>query len=604
MGAPFALEAVKNFIYAQSFALNGEIRNELPEIIYNSKPTYTTKKGKVIALKPSIKLRFKGKPTPESRELLKKAGFQFTDYAQANEPGSPRKSDPKWYVTDTDETRKFIEEYLSKPIPVEAGEFVKQRFERLIESIDDYRNKCGAYDWFTVLSGSHKGVYKSKKELEKKVSGLEELATSGKLKVSYFRTVEKLSEGSQTQVPSTPINQPAIPTQALPMKYEGEKLSKAWEKVAERNKSLAEKLEHELSHKQNNTPKRNREYQQKLFEASLTAEKYSYAIAISRAYQEHTLPEEFHENYLKSDNARVLAQENKLEPFCHGTEHVSHYQVKQVSPEWKTYFERVYGIKDETAWNVLFEQIKEIKNAYGQYISALSEKERRILELEARLRFRNIPGFFPTPSDLISRMIELASLDENSHVLEPSAGKGDIAMAVSKITHKKTDVYEINPDLRQILELKDEYVRIIGKDFMADDPLKGEHYSHVLMNPPFENGQSIDHVKRAYKWLRLGGKLIAVLPESIVYRFDKKHTEFREWMENLNAYTSESIKEAFKSSFNQTGVTVRIISIEKPVSPAALITSETTQEEKEAEAALKLKLITLRLKLKSKINYV
>jgi phospholipid N-methyltransferase len=45
---------------------------------------------------------------------------------------------------------------------------------------------------------------------------------------------------------------------------------------------------------------------------------------------------------------------------------------------------------------------------------------------EAKLIGMKLPGFFPTPRPVISRMLELAEIKDGDRVLEPSAGKGDI----------------------------------------------------------------------------------------------------------------------------------------------------------------------------------
>ncbi len=49
-----------------------------------------------------------------------------------------------------------------------------------------------------------------------------------------------------------------------------------------------------------------------------------------------------------------------------------------------------------------------------------------IRKLEEQLIGTKIPGFFPTPRPIISRMLELAGIQPGERVLEPSAGKGDI----------------------------------------------------------------------------------------------------------------------------------------------------------------------------------
>jgi hypothetical protein len=49
--------------------------------------------------------------------------------------------------------------------------------------------------------------------------------------------------------------------------------------------------------------------------------------------------------------------------------------------------------------------------------------------------------------------------------------------------------------------------------------------------------------------------------EGVFFRQFKKDKAFREFLQSNNAFISEPIKEAFKKSFNATGVTVRIVAI-------------------------------------------
>lgn len=65
--------------------------------------------------------------------------------------------------------------------------------------------------------------------------------------------------------------------------------------------------------------------------------------------------------------------------------------------------------------------------------------------------------FYPTPPELVERMLEGIKIPFNASVLEPSAGKGDILRVLAKREDKSydnrydVDCIEIDPNLRQIL---------------------------------------------------------------------------------------------------------------------------------------------------------
>ena len=51
----------------------------------------------------------------------------------------------------------------------------------------------------------------------------------------------------------------------------------------------------------------------------------------------------------------------------------------------------------------------------------------RLHDLERDCVRSGIPGFFPTPRTAVETMLVLAEIKPNMRVLEPSAGRGDIA---------------------------------------------------------------------------------------------------------------------------------------------------------------------------------
>lgn len=145
------------------------------------------------------------------------------------------------------------------------------------------------------------------------------------------------------------------------------------------------------------------------------------------------------------------------------------------------------------------------------------DRRERVMNLERATRLLQIPGFFPTPPAIISRMLDLACIfppvgdhEPVLSVLEPSAGKGDIAEAVQSKGHYATCV-EISARLCEILAAKD--LNYMHRDFLelpTPDVTPGVgQFDRVVMNPPFEDHQAIDHIMHAYKFLRPGGILAA-----------------------------------------------------------------------------------------------
>ena len=202
-----------------------------------------------------------------------------------------------------------------------------------------------------------------------------------------------------------------------------------------------------------------------------------------------------------------------------------------------------------------------------RYVAPPSEEEvsaRKIAQLEAELVGCKIRGFFPTPRVIIDRMIELAEVNiDYPSILEPSAGKGDIADVLrEKYPQAELEVCETNESLAKILKLKGYKTR--WGDFMQYFTPPGGAADYIFMNPPFERLQDIDHVKHAYySHLKPGGIIVAIMSEACFFRRDKKAAEFREWLDGIGAYDEKLDPGSFKGvgSFRQTGVDARIVVI-------------------------------------------
>jgi protein-L-isoaspartate O-methyltransferase len=141
---------------------------------------------------------------------------------------------------------------------------------------------------------------------------------------------------------------------------------------------------------------------------------------------------------------------------------------------------------------------------------------------------RNPDDFFPTPATVAQEMCALAELTDDHGILEPSAGSGAILAAISKaVGHLNISAVEIS-DKRASELLQWGYAVKIA-DFLTLTPpmTDGMKYDRVLMNPPFSKGAAVRHVRHAMRFLKTGGRLVAVLPSSIVQRQDREHATLR-----------------------------------------------------------------------------
>lgn len=160
------------------------------------------------------------------------------------------------------------------------------------------------------------------------------------------------------------------------------------------------------------------------------------------------------------------------------------------------------------------------------------------------------PQLFPTPRELALVLIELADIQPEHTILEPSAGTGQLADVILTESGIRPTCCEINLKLQSILINKG--YQIAGSDFLE----YAGQYDRIIMNPPFVNQQDIDHVTHAFELLAPGGRLVAVMSGSVEFRQDRKTTAFRNLIDQCG-----SIERNPDDSFKQSGTNVRTVTV-------------------------------------------
>jgi phospholipid N-methyltransferase len=188
---------------------------------------------------------------------------------------------------------------------------------------------------------------------------------------------------------------------------------------------------------------------------------------------------------------------------------------------------------------------------------AKPEEESPIKKLERSLKGKLIEGYFPTPRPLVENMLYEADIDAGMSVLEPEAGKGDIAEVIrEQQPEAQLSVIEYNTTLNNILQEKG--FDVVGSDFLEHEG----GYDRIIMNPPFERFQDVEHVRHAYDLLNPGGRLVAIMGAS-VNNSRKTAVEFREWLDDKGGYITENPEGSFKSSDRPTGVSTVTVVLDK-----------------------------------------
>lgn len=166
-------------------------------------------------------------------------------------------------------------------------------------------------------------------------------------------------------------------------------------------------------------------------------------------------------------------------------------------------------------------------------------------------------GFFETPRAVVEKMLEFVPVSVGDVVLEPSAGMGAIAEILRE---RGARVICIEKNKQRCDHLVSKHFETYNADFLSYVPNGGE-FKAVVMNPPFEELQDVDHVQHAYDLLADGGKMVSVMAESAFFRSDRKAVAFREWLDGVGGWSYTLPDGSFKES--GTGVNARLVVIKK-----------------------------------------
>jgi len=116
---------------------------------------------------------------------------------------------------------------------------------------------------------------------------------------------------------------------------------------------------------------------------------------------------------------------------------------------------------------------------------------------------------------------------------------------------------EVSHQRRELLELKG--FNIVEHDIFNHS---GE-YDKIIMNPPFEKGADIDHVKHCFNMLKKGGKLVSVMCEGVFFRSGKKYEDFRQWLDDNDYLGMQLDEKSFYNTITSTAVNARLICLSK-----------------------------------------
>ena len=287
---------------------------------------------------------------------------------------------------------------------------------------------------------------------------------------------------------------------------------------------LQNQIDNKLADRQTNTPKRLAQAAHSRLDGERLERTQKALYALADLHESGKVPDSLEKFTTKKSIYELMG--TKKEPIRNGYHGYSHCTGEP-------YFDTE---ESKALWSLLDGETEE-------------QKEEKVLrEKVAQLQFSNIAGFFPTPSAVAEHMLDLLCIEEGQDVLEPSAGSGSLLDIVDHAPFNggRRVAVEVNHTLSEILKMKNKKWLIHNSDFMED--FKESGFDRIIMNPPFEQLQDIDHIRHAYDLLNPGGKLVSVASSSVTFNSRKKAASFREWLDSIGGEIVELPPGSFKES--------------------------------------------------------
>jgi hypothetical protein len=154
-------------------------------------------------------------------------------------------------------------------------------------------------------------------------------------------------------------------------------------------------------------------------------------------------------------------------------------------------------------------------------------------------------GFFPTPPSVVERLVEIADVRAHHRFCEPQAGRGNIALAFRDLND--ITCYELLPaNVEALRALGYDHWKIAQADFLTIEP--APIYDRIVMNPPFAKQDDIKHVMHASAFLAPHGRLVSVMSAGVMFRSDRRTTDFRAFVDERGGEFEDVPDGAFKES--------------------------------------------------------
>jgi SAM-dependent methyltransferase len=155
--------------------------------------------------------------------------------------------------------------------------------------------------------------------------------------------------------------------------------------------------------------------------------------------------------------------------------------------------------------------LREATEARAEELAESAARFTRLADPSAAPAVVSSFNLFQTPTPLAARLAGL--FQTFGDTLEPSAGLGQLYRAVRGVSDCPITLVDISPECcRELYRATeaDKAARLVTGDFLQMDGERLGMFDSVIMNPPFKAGADIRHIEHARRFLKPGGRLVAI----------------------------------------------------------------------------------------------
>jgi hypothetical protein len=160
-------------------------------------------------------------------------------------------------------------------------------------------------------------------------------------------------------------------------------------------------------------------------------------------------------------------------------------------------------------------------------------------------------------------LVKNLDLFDGVDILLSSPGRLDVADAVKKVCPRAViTCVEPNPAIRERLELQG-YALLGEGNFLSVDCWPG--FDRIVSIPETIHRQDVNHVRHAFRMLKPGGRLVAVLTEIVLRRTDA----LRKWLEAVGGEIEDLPDGLLFEDDSSATMSARLITVTKPEESAS-----------------------------------